>query len=67
MTKTVEVPLVYNGTVKDSWGNTKAGLKTTGKISRKEFNLKYYQEAPTGEPVVGDEVEFTADIMLIKQ
>ena len=67
VTKQVEVPVVYNGTVKDPWGNTKAGFKATGKINRKEFNLKYNSAAGTGEAVVGDEVEFTADFVLIKQ
>jgi polyisoprenoid-binding protein YceI len=67
VTKTVSLPVVYNGTVKDPWGNLKAGFKATGKINRKEFNLKYNNAAATGEAVVGDEVEFTADIVLMKQ
>lgn len=66
VTKQVEMPVVYNGTVKDPWGNTKAGFKATGKINRKDFNLKYNGAAGTGEAVVGDEVEFTVDLVLIK-
>jgi polyisoprenoid-binding protein YceI len=67
VTKKVEVPLVYGGQVKDPWGNLKAGFKATGKINRKEFGLKYANAAATGEAVVGDEVEFTIDAVLIKQ
>ncbi len=67
VTKQVDVPVVFNGTVKDPWGNTKAGFKAIGKINRKEFNLKYSNAAATGEAVVGDEVEFTIDLVLIKQ
>jgi polyisoprenoid-binding protein YceI len=67
VTKQVDVPVIYNGTVKDPWGNTKAGFKATGKINRKDFNLKYNNAAATGEAVVSDDVEFTADIVLIKQ
>jgi polyisoprenoid-binding protein YceI len=67
VTKSVSLPLVYNGSVKDPWGNLKAGFKATGKINRKDFNLKYSNAAATGEAVVGDDVEFTADIVLIKQ
>ncbi len=67
VTKQVEVPVVYNGTVRDPWGNTKAGFKATGKINRKEFNLKYNNAAAAGEAVVGDDVEFTVDLVLIKQ
>jgi len=67
VTRQVEIPVVYNGTVKDPWGNTKAGFKATGKINRKDFNLKYNNAAATGEAVVGDDVEFTIDLVLIKQ
>lgn len=66
VSKQVDIPVVYNGTVKDPFGNTKAGFKATGKISRKEFNLKYNNAAATGEAVVGDVVEFTIDLVLIK-
>ena len=67
ITKTVEVPLVYGGTVKDPWGNIKAGFKANGKINRKEFNLKYNNAAATGEAIVSDDVEFKIDAVLIKQ
>jgi len=67
VTKAVSLPVVYNGTVKDPWGNTKAGFKSTGKINRKDYGLKYSGAAGTGEAVVGDEVEFTVDLVLIKQ
>jgi polyisoprenoid-binding protein YceI len=45
VTKTVELPVVYGGTVKDPWGNIKAGFKATGKINRKDYNLKYNNAA----------------------
>ncbi len=67
VTKSVSLPLVYNGTVKDPWGNTKAGFKATGTIDRKEYNLKYSGAAATGEAVVGDKVEFNIDAVLIKE
>ncbi len=67
VTKTVELPVVYNGTVKDPWGNTKAGFKASGKLDRKEYGLKWSNSAATGEAVVGDNVEFSIDLVLIKQ
>lgn len=66
VTKTVELPVDYNGTVKDPWGNTKAGFKATGKINRKDFGLKYSNAAASGEAVVSDDVEFTINAVLIK-
>ena len=67
ITKRIKLDVEFGGVVKDPWGNLKAGFKATGKINRKDFNLKYSNAAATGEAVVGDEVEFTADIVLIKQ
>ena len=67
VTKAISMPVVYNGIVKDPWGNTKAGFKSSAKINRKDFGLKYSGAAGTGEAVVGDEIEFTVDLVLIKQ
>jgi polyisoprenoid-binding protein YceI len=67
VTKTVTLPLVYGGTVKDPWGNIKAGFKANGTINRKDYNLKYSNAAATGEAVVSDNVDFTIDAVLIKQ
>jgi polyisoprenoid-binding protein YceI len=67
VTKSVELPVIYGGTVKDPWGNIKAGFKATGKINRKDYNLKYNNAAATGEAVVSDDVEFSMDAVLIKQ
>ena len=67
VTKTVELAVVYGGTVKDPWGNTKAGFKATGKINRVDYGLLYKNAAATGEAVVSDVVEFRLDAVLIKQ
>ena len=66
VTKTVTIPLVYGGTVTDPWGNIKAGFKATGSINRQEYGLKWDNKAATGEAVVSDDVDFTIDLILIK-
>lgn len=66
VTKSIEIPFSYGGTVKDPWGNTKAGFKATSTINRKDFGLKYKDAAATGEAIVGDDVTFTIDLVLIK-
>ncbi len=66
VTKTVTLPLVYGGTVTDPWGNIKAGFKATGSINRQEYGLKWANKAATGEAVVSDDVDFTIDLILIK-
>lgn len=56
VTKKVKFNVTHGGTVKDPWGNIKAGFKTTATISRKEFGLKWNNMTEAGGAVVGDEV-----------
>ena len=65
VTKTVEFDVVYNGTVKDPYGNTKAGFKLMGSINRFDYGLKWNTLAEAGA-VVGDMVEIKVNIELSK-
>ena len=56
VTKKMKFNVTHGGTIKDPWGNTKAGFKTTATISRKEFGLKWNTLTEAGGAVVGDEV-----------
>lgn len=55
VTREVTLEGKYNGTVKDSWGFERVGVKADGKINRKDFNIKYNDMIEAG-PAVGDEV-----------
>ena len=66
VTKKVTLPLVYGGTVTDPYGNVKAGFKATGSINRQDYNLKWSKSAASGEAVVSDNVDFTIDMIIIK-
>ena len=65
VTKKVKLDVVYNGTVKDPYGNTKAGFKIVGAVNRLEYNLKWNTLADAG-PVVGKDVTFTVNLELKK-
>lgn len=67
VTKKVKFAVLYGGTVKDPWGNTKAGFKATGKISRKEYGLKWNTLTEAGGAVVGDEVSMALDLEFAMQ
>ncbi len=67
VTKQVELDVKYNGTVKDPWGNTKAGFKVTGEIDRFDYNLKWNKAIEAGSLVVGKEVELVIDLQLVKK
>jgi polyisoprenoid-binding protein YceI len=67
---TKEVVLDVEGptpTIKDPYGNTKAGARATTKINRKDFGLVWNKSMDGGGVVVGDEVEVTIDIEAAKK
>jgi len=53
--------------IKDPWGNLRAGITATTKISRKDFGLAFNAITETGGVVVGDEVKITLEAELIQQ
>jgi polyisoprenoid-binding protein YceI len=67
VTKPVELDVRFNGTVKDGWGNERAGFKITGEINRFDFGLNWNAALETGGLVVSEEVIFDINIELIAQ
>ncbi len=67
VTKEVELDVKYNGTVKDPWGNTKAGFTLEGVINRFDFNLKWNSAIESGGLVVGEDVTILAKLQLVKK
>lgn len=67
VTKKVKFGVLYGGTVKDPWGNTKAGFRATSSISRKAYNLKWNALTEAGGAVVGDEVTINLNMEFTQQ
>jgi polyisoprenoid-binding protein YceI len=67
VTKTVELDVDFGGVAEDPYGNTKAGFEIEGKISRKEFNLKWNAVTEAGSVVVSDQVKIILSVQLVKQ
>ena len=67
VTKEVELDVVYNGTVTDPWGNTKAGFSLEGEVNRFDYNLMWNKTVETGGLVVSEEVKILAKFALVKQ
>jgi polyisoprenoid-binding protein YceI len=67
VTKKVKFVAMYGGTMVDPYGNTKAGFKATGKISRKDYNLKWNKLTEAGGAVVGDEITILLNMEFAKQ
>jgi polyisoprenoid-binding protein YceI len=61
-TKPIKFDVVYGGTAKDGYGNTKAGFKATTIINRFDYNLKWNNLTEAGGATVGKDV--TLDLKL---
>jgi polyisoprenoid-binding protein YceI len=51
---------------KDPWGNTRRGVEGTTQINRKNFGLTWNQALETGGVLVGDNIDITFDLELVK-
>ncbi|GEO11667.1 YceI family protein [Segetibacter aerophilus] len=56
VTKPVKFDVVYGGTAKDGYGNTKAGFKATAVINRFDYNLKWNNLTEAGGATVGKDI-----------
>lgn len=67
VTKQITLKMSYGGTIKDPWGNTRAGLKVSGTINRTNFGLKYNSTMEAGGLLIGEDVNITCKVELIKK
>ena len=66
VTKAVKLDVEYGGTVKDPYGNIKAGFELKGKINRKDFGLTWNAHTEAGGALVSEEVRLEATLDLVK-
>ncbi len=67
---TKEVTLDVEGLdteMKDPWGNTLLGASATTQIDRKDFGLNWNQALEAGGVLVGEKIDITLDVELVKQ
>ena len=67
VTKSVTLAVEYGGKMVDFYGNTKAGFEITGKVNRKDFNLKWNGVTEAGGIVVGEEIKLVLNIQMAEQ
>jgi polyisoprenoid-binding protein YceI len=53
--------------VKDPWGKMRAAVTAASKINRQDFGVKWNATLDNGGVVVGDDVNITIDVEMIKQ
>ena len=66
VTKEVRLEVVHQGTAVDPYGQRKAGFEITGKLNRKDFNLKWDAVTEAGSIVVSNEVRLALNVQLIE-
>jgi polyisoprenoid-binding protein YceI len=62
ITKRVKFDVVFGGTMKDGYGNTKAGFKATTTINRFDYGLKWNALTEAGGAVVSQDVNIVMNL-----
>ena len=58
--------LEHKGTIKDPYGNMRAGFEANGTLKRSEWGLKWNKALEAGGAVVSDEVRVKLDVEAIQ-
>jgi len=66
-TKRVTFDVVYGGTAKDGYGNTKAGFKATATVNRFDYGLKWNGLTEAGGVTVGEDVTIVLNLQFAQQ
>ena len=55
------------GPIKDPWGNTRVAASAATKVNRQDYGVKWNANIDGGGVVVGDDVNITIDIEMVKK
>ena len=67
MTREVALEVEYAGQAKSPWGTISAGFSATATLNRKDWGLQWNQGLETGGVLVGDQMNISIEIELVKQ
>jgi len=67
VTKPVSLNVEHGGVMQDPWGNTRTGFTVTGKINRKDFGVSFGAVSETGNIMLGEDVNITANVEFVKE
>jgi polyisoprenoid-binding protein YceI len=62
VTKDVTLPVTFLGTVKDPWGNEKAGFATDLTLNRKDYGMNWNAALDNGGVVLSDDVKISINL-----
>ncbi len=59
--------VIHTGTIKDPYGNQRAGFQVKGKINRFDYNVKWNKTMDSGNAVVGENVKVDVNMEILKK
>jgi polyisoprenoid-binding protein YceI len=66
VTQEIAIPLEFQGSAKDPFGNLRIGFEGSVAISRKDFGVTYNAALETGGVLIGDKIVLEFDVSAIK-
>jgi polyisoprenoid-binding protein YceI len=63
----VVLSVEYSGMARSPWGTSSAGFTATAKINRKDFGLNWNVALETGGVLVGDTINISIELEIVKQ
>jgi polyisoprenoid-binding protein YceI len=67
VTRDVTFEVESLGQAKDPWGNQRAAFSATASVDRRDFGLTWNQVLETGGVMVGDRIDISIDVEVVKQ
>jgi polyisoprenoid-binding protein YceI len=67
VTKPVTLSVETTDEVKDPWGNQRIGATATGKVDRRQFDLNFNMPLDDGGFLVGNDVDITLEVELVRK
>jgi polyisoprenoid-binding protein YceI len=66
VTKQIQLPVTFNGMLKDQRGATKMGASIETTINRRDYGINYGSNLPNGSPMLSDDVKINLQIEAVK-
>jgi polyisoprenoid-binding protein YceI len=66
VTRSLELEAELSGSAIDPWGKERIGLVLKGQLDPNDFGVDWNQELETGGNMLGDRVDFTANVSAVK-
>lgn len=67
VTRAIDLDTEFAGSALDPWGKERIGLVLKGQLDPTEYGVDWNQELETGGNLVGDRVDFTANVAAVKE